>query len=106
MTPEQKAKQMAEAIKMLGPKHPELVREYQHIFLKNSNGRTVLKDVLRDTKVFTLGLKESDLPLRNYGVKLMYTIAGAHITPETLDSLFGMFIDALAEYELRTVPKE
>ena len=100
----EKQRQMAEAVRLLGAKRPELVRQYQHIFLKNANGKVVLRDILHDTKVFTAVLKEEDLPLRNLGMKLLLTIAGAHASPQTLESLFATFIDALAEYERNTTP--
>ena len=100
----EKQKQMNDVVRLLGAKHPELVRQYQAIFLKHANGTTVLKDILHDTKVFALNLTEEQLPLRNYGIKLLYTIAGAHINPQSLDRLFGMFIDALVEYERSTTP--
>ena len=100
----EKKKQMQEVVRLLGAKHPELVRQYQNLFLKNANGRAVLKDILHETNVFTANLKEEQLPLRNYGIKFLYTVAGAHINPESLHKLFGMFIDALAEYERSTTP--
>ena len=100
----EKQEQMKEVVRLLGPKNHELVRQYQNLFLKNVNGKAILKDILFDTKVFAANLKEEDLPLRNHGIKLLYTIAGAHINPQSLDKLFGMFIDALAEYERSTTP--
>ncbi|KKN01509.1 hypothetical protein LCGC14_1126970 [marine sediment metagenome] len=100
----EKQRQMAEAVRLLGAKHPELVRQYQHIFLKNANGRAILKDILGDTKIFAINLREEDLAVRNYGSRLLHTIAGAHINPLSIDKLFSMFIDALAEYERTTTP--
>ncbi len=114
MTPEEKKiakekdkkQQMGDVVRLLGAKHPEMVKQYQHIFLKNANGRAVLKEILRDTKVFAIKLTDNDLPLRNYGMNLLLTTAGAHLNPQTLESLFGMFIDALAEYERKTAPTD
>ena len=97
-------RQMADVVRLLGAKHPELIRRYQAIFLKHANGPEVLKDILDDTKVFALNLTEEQLPLRNYGIKFLYTIAGAHVNPQSLDKLFGMFITALVEYERSTTP--
>lgn len=96
--------QLEEAAKLLGRKHPELVKQYQSVFLKSANGRAILKDILSDTLVFEAKLKPEDLALRNYGIKLLYTIAGAHVTPGKLDLLFSTFIDALADHERATTP--
>ena len=100
----EKQKQMKKTVDLLGAKHPELIRQYQAIFLKHANGKAVLQDILDDTKVFALNLTEDQLPLRNLGMKLLLTIAGAHTSPQSLHKLFGMFIDALAEYERNTTP--
>lgn len=102
----EKQRQMKEAVRLLGAKHPELVRQYQHILLKNANGRVILKDILGDTKIFAIHLSEEELAVRNYGAKLLYTVAGAHINPESLHKLFGIFIDALAEYARTTTPRD
>ena len=102
----EKQRQMKETVRLLGAKHPELVKRYQTIFLKHANGPEVLKDILHETNVFTANLREEDLPLRNYGIKLLYTIAGAHINPQSLDKLFSMFITALVEYERSTTPRD
>ena len=101
-----KKKQMEDVVRLIGAKHPELVNQYKAIFLRHANGKTVLRDILKDTKVFTLKLTEEDLPLRNYGMKLLLTTAGVHKSPQTLELLFGMFIDALAEYERTTTSKD
>lgn len=102
----EKELQMKEVVSLLGAKHPELVRQYQNLFLKNANGRVILRDILEETKVFALDLREEQLPLRNYGIKMICTLAGVHINPESLHKLFGMFIDALAEYERTTTPRD
>ena len=99
-------KQMAEVVRLLGAKHPELVRQYQHVLLKNANGRVILKDILHDSKVFAIKLGEEDLADRNAGMKLILTLAGVHINPESLHKLFSMFIDALAEYTRTTTPRD
>lgn len=114
MTPEDKQKakeldkkkQMDDVVRLIGAKHPELVEQYKAIFLRHANGKTVLRDILGDTGIFAIKLTEDDLPLRNYGMKLLLTTAGVHKSPQTLESLFGMFIDALAEYERKTTPQD
>lgn len=99
-------RQMQEVVRLLGAKQPELVRQYQNLFLKNANGKGVLRDILGDTKVFALNLTPEQLPLRNHGMGLLMTIAGVHINPESLHKLFGMFIDALEEYAKTVTPKD
>ena len=114
MTPEEKRiakekskkQQMGDVVRLIGAKHPELVKQYQQIFLKNANGRVILRDIIGDTGIFSIKLTEENLPLRNYGMKLLLTVAGVHQSPQTLESLFGMFIDALAEYERNTTPQD
>jgi len=114
MTPEEmkkrkdanKADQIRKAKKLLGDMHPNMIKEYQHIFLDSQRGQVVLRDMLGAMKVFSPNLTEEDLAVRNYGVNLMHTIAGAHVTPDKLESLYGLFVSALAEYERNTTPTE
>jgi len=99
-----KAAQIKKAEKVLGYTHPSMIKEYQHVFLDSPRGRLVLRDILGKAGVFDPNLTESDLAVRNFGTNLMLTVAGAHITPEKLESLYGKFVDALAEYERDTTP--
>ena len=107
MTPEQikqakadnKIAQQKKAEKLFGKVDSHVIKEYQHVFLDSPRGQFVLRDILGKTGVFSPNLTENDLALRNYGVNLMLTIAGVHETPEHLETLFGKFVNALAEYE-------
>lgn len=114
MTPEEikaakaknKAAQIETAKRMLGEMHPKMIKEYQHVFLNDTRGRLVLRDILGKCGVFDPNLTEDSLSLRNFGTNLMLTIAGAHITPDKLETLYGKIVDALVEYERDTTPTD
>ena len=103
---ELKAKEKTRALRALGPKHKAMVELYQHTLLRTPEGKLVLKDLLMESKVFAIDINEKDLDSRNHGIKLIYTLAGAHIDSSRLDTLFTIFIDALAEYEQTVLPIE
>ncbi len=101
-----RAAQKQKAENLLGYMHPSMIKEYQHVFLDSPRGRLVLRDILGKTGVFDPNLTEKDLSVRNFGTNLMLTVAGAHITPEKLESLYGKFVNVLVEYERETTPTE
>lgn len=101
-----RAAQKQKAENVLGYMHPNMIKEYQHVFLDDTRGRLVLRDILGKCGVFDPNLAVEDLSVRNFGTNLMLTVAGAHITPEKLESLYGKFVNALVEYERETTPTE
>ncbi len=103
---ENKAAQIKKAGQVLGYMHPGMIKEYQHVFLDDPRGRLVLRDILGKAGVFDPNLTVENLAVRNFGTNLMLTVAGAHITPDKLESLYGKFVDAIVEYERDTTPTE